>query len=176
MPGLITPVAKDERWLVDGGLTNPVPVSLCRAMGADSVIAVDLNTTLLGRRITSPESAQTIVEDAIAADQVDSDSVDEGGVLSVVQSWASELRDRLRGDPRDGEQDVTSSVPSIYDVVANSINIMQVRITRSRMAGDPPDLLVTPRLADFALLDIDRAGEAIEEGRRALQQSLSSGA
>ena len=60
-------------------------------------------------------------------------------------------------------------------LIANSINIMQVRVTRSRMAGDPPELLVTPRLADFALLDIDRAAEAIEEGRRALKQSLSSG-
>ena len=174
MPGLITPVAKDERWLVDGGLTNPVPVSLCRAMGADSVIAVDLNTTLLGRRITRPESPGTIVEEAVAADEVgegSSESVDGGGVRSVVQSWASELRERLRGDPSNAEP----GVPSIYDVVANSINIMQVRVTRSRMAGDPPELLVTPRLADFALLDIDRAAEAIEEGRRALKQSLSSG-
>jgi NTE family protein len=62
--------------------------------------------------------------------------------------------------------------PSIYDVIANSVNIMQFRISRSRMAGDPPDLLVAPRLGDFALLDFDRAARAIDEGRRAVQRAL----
>jgi NTE family protein len=51
---------------------------------------------------------------------------------------------------------------------------MQVRITRSRMAGDPPELLVTPRLADFGLLDFDRAREAIAEGERAVAQALGA--
>ena len=50
---------------------------------------------------------------------------------------------------------------------------MQLRITRSRMAGDPPDLLVAPRLADFALLDLDRGEEAIAEGRRATEVALA---
>ena len=63
-------------------------------------------------------------------------------------------------------------IPSLYEVIANSLNIMQVRITRSRMAGDPADLLVTPRLADFGLLDFDRAEEAIEEGHRAVTRAL----
>ena len=65
--------------------------------------------------------------------------------------------------------------PSIYEVLAQSLNIMQVLITRSRMAGDPPELLVTPRLADFGLLDFDRAAEAIAEGERAAARALESG-
>jgi NTE family protein len=178
MPGLITPVARGEQWLVDGGLTNPVPVSLCRAMGADSVIAVDLNTTLLGRRILSSENAASTNEVSASADEsepLDGDesaeeALEASGLRSVVQSWATELRDRVLGDGNDEGQ----ATPSIYDVVANSLNIMQVRITRSRMAGDPPDLVVAPRLADFALLDIDRAVEAIQEGKRALSQAMAS--
>jgi NTE family protein len=179
MPGLITPVPRGDRWLVDGGLTNPVPVSLCRAMGADSVIAVDLNTTLLGRRLVPSESAASASEDAAPVEESEPRDQDEladtalagSGLRSVVQSWATELRDRVLGDGHDEGQ----TAPSIYDVVANSLNIMQVRITRSRMAGDPPDLVVAPRLADFALLDIDRAAEAIEEGKRALAQAVASG-
>ena len=69
--------------------------------------------------------------------------------------------------PRDPTQ------PSLYEVLANSLNIMQVRITRSRMAGEPPDLLITPRLADFALLDLDRGDEAMAEGRRATERALA---
>jgi len=64
--------------------------------------------------------------------------------------------------------------PGLYDVLNNTLEIMQVRITRSRMAGDPPDLLVTPRLPDFALLDLYRAGEAIDEGHRATKLALSA--
>jgi NTE family protein len=124
LPGLVSPAKVDGHWLVDGGLVNPVPVSVCRALGADSVIAVDLNTTLVGRRLRSAEAGQDVP-------------------------------------------------PSILDVVANSINIMQIRVTRSRMAGDPPELLVTPRLPDFGLFDFDRADEALEEGRRAVTQALA---
>lgn len=124
LPGLVSPAKVDGHWLVDGGLVNPVPVSVCRALGADTVIAVDLNTTLVGRRLRSAEAGQDVP-------------------------------------------------PSILDVVANSINIMQIRVTRSRMAGDPPELLVTPRLPDFGLFDFDRADEALEEGRRAVTQALA---
>jgi NTE family protein len=175
MPGLITPVARRGRWLVDGGLTNPVPVSLCRAMGADSVIAVDLNTTLLGRRsLRAAALRRDTNERAVEASRVEASPAEalEGSALwSVVQSWAGELRGRLRGEAADDNH----APPSIYDVVANSLSVMQVRITRSRMAGDPPELLVAPKLASFALLDIDRGPEAIEEGRRALARTLAAG-
>jgi NTE family protein len=69
---------------------------------------------------------------------------------------------------------VDPSAPSIDDVISNSINIMQSRIGRSRLAGDPPELLVTPRLEDFALLDFDRADEAIVTGRRAVAHALAA--
>jgi NTE family protein len=211
MPGLITPAEREGRWLVDGGLVNPVPVSLCRAMGADSVIAVDLNSSLLGRRgfesWGSPEpakvdgrSAGSEGQEQLAAEagteaDADADARDEAGagpladtdavgeeaqgddeattetgrLLAAVEAWARELRDRMASTdtPRPAAQ------PSLYEVLANSLNIMQVRITRSRMAGDPPDLLVTPRLGDFALLDLDRGDEAIAEGRRATERALS---
>jgi NTE family protein len=134
LPGFITPVRVDGRWLVDGGLVNPVPVSLCRALGADSVIAVDLNTTLLGRGVAAHAEAPGAAEAA---------------------------------------PDVGPAAPSLYEVVVGAINIMQVRITRARMAGDPPDLLVTPRLADFTWLEFGRASEAVAEGRRAVAQALA---
>jgi NTE family protein len=73
------------------------------------------------------------------------------------------------------ERSELPAIPSIYEVIVGSVNIMQARITRSRMAGDPPDLLVAPRLDDFALLDFDRAAEAIDAGRRAVAVALATG-
>jgi NTE family protein len=63
-------------------------------------------------------------------------------------------------------------LPSLLEVVASALNIMQVRITRSRMAGDPPDAVVAPRLAHLSLMDFHRGGEAIEAGRRAVASAL----
>lgn len=182
LPGLITPAERGGRWLVDGGLVNPVPISLCRAMGADYVVAVDLNSTLLQRQFTpqvSASEASEAIEPSprdepapLTADPENDGEAEESRLMASLGDWARELRNRIGGADNTSAQ----GPPSIYEVMANSINIMQVRITRSRMAGDPADLLVTPRLADFALLDLDRGAEAIEEGARATERSLAMSA
>ena len=162
LPGLVTPAEIGGRWLVDGGLVNAVPISLCRALGADSVIAVDLNTTLLRRRF----------QDSVAsAEQPEAEGeAPPGSVRAMLQDFLADVRGRMGG----GDAEDRASPPSLFDVIANSINIMQVRVTRSRMAGDPPELLVTPHLAQLPLLAFDRAAEAIEEGRRAAKRALTA--
>jgi len=187
LPGLITPARREGRWLVDGGLVNPVPIALCRVLGAQTVIAVDLNTTLLKRRLTQAVPTATSLErerqleqeidvdepdDAIVApDPSDPDSgwtAAAARLRTAFDAWVGELRDRLSTTRTDDD------LPSLYEVLANSLNIMQVQITRSRMAGDPAEVLITPRLDSFALLDLDRGAEAIDEGRRAANQVLAS--
>ena len=91
-------------------------------------------------------------------------------VRAALQRVAGDIRQRLVGEPASARDET----PSILDVVANSINIMQIRVTRSRMAGDPPEILVAPRLPDFGLFDFDRADEAVEEGRRAVALALAA--
>lgn len=175
LPGLVSPVRSEGRWLVDGGLVNPVPVSVCRALGAETVIGVDLNTTLVGRRLfrsSGPDLADR--GGAQRSDEAESPQTTPltglDSVRAALQRVAGDLRHRLGGEPGASRDES----PSIFDVVANSINIMQIRVTRSRMAGDPPDLLVAPRLRDFGLLDFDRAEEAVEAGRRAVAQALAA--
>lgn len=190
IPGLVTPALRDGRWLVDGGLVNPVPVSLCRALGADAVIAVDLGTTLLGRRLRGTAGALPATEPGpeaaeIAAEEGESEAPGAGtayarsrSVRGALLELAGDLRRRLgrdEGDEREapgvGER---ADAPSLYEVIANALNIMQVRVARSRMAGDPPDLLVAPQLANFALFDFDRGAEAIDEGYRAASGVLAA--
>ncbi|MCP5044312.1 MAG: patatin [bacterium] len=174
LPGLVVPERIDGRWLVDGGLVNPVPVSLCRAMGAGSVIAVDLNTTLLGKKFEA-ELAPSPDPPPTASDAKDSgllSSPTAARLLTSFQEVAADLLDQFGFE--ESAEASGPPTPSIYEVISNSINIMQTRIGRSRMAGDPPELLITPRLEDFALLDFDRAEEAIAVGRRAVAHALAA--
>jgi len=159
LPGLFTPVQRDGSWLVDGGLVNPVPVSLCRAMGADVVIAVDLNADLLGRHL-KPKPAKATRKRAAAVPDTLTDAV-----MARIQTGMSQLGINHRDGPEP---------PAMLDVLASSINIMQVLITRSRLAGEPADVLVTPLLADLALMEFHRAGIAIDAGRRAVEAALPS--
>ncbi|MBS1219329.1 MAG: hypothetical protein H6R21_2462 [Proteobacteria bacterium] len=157
LPGLFTPVQRDGRWLVDGGLVNPVPVSLCRAMGADVVIAVDLNADLLGRHL-KPRPARAKPRRAPAAPETLTDAM-----MARIQTGMSQLGINHRDEP---------APPAMLDVLASSINIMQVLITRSRLAGEPADVLVTPLLAELELMAFHRADVAIDAGRRAVEAAL----
>ena len=161
LPGLFTPAQRDGRLLVDGGLVNPVPVSLARAMGADIVIAVDLNGDILGRHLRAPGATATTAKPPIVAAQDDEESADW---LRRLQNGFSSLR------PTPDPERVRT--PSLLEVVLTSVNIMQVRITRSRMAGDPPEVMIAPQLAHLGLMDFYRAEEAIAEGQRAAEKTL----
>jgi len=148
IPGLFTPAQQGGRLLVDGGLVNPVPVSLCRALGADAVIAVDLSGDLLEcrqRGATRSDEAST-------------------GVSALMAKLRTERRRKAR------QPEVLS--PSMLDVLTTSLSIMQLCITRTRLAGEPAEVVIRPRLSDFVLMDFHRAAEAIAEGQRAAEQAL----
>ncbi|HHJ19660.1 MAG TPA: patatin-like phospholipase RssA [Gammaproteobacteria bacterium] len=156
LPGLFSPIKVNERWLVDGGLVNPVPVSLCRAMGADVVIAVDLTKQgyfqpPIELSSMSPSSS-TATEDINTAERL----------FNVLDSMMGRLR-----SPKD------EALPSVLNVAIRSLNIMTERIARSRLAGDPPEVLIAPKIADISLMEFHRAREAIELGRHATSQQLS---
>ena len=154
IPGLFTPVKLNDRWMLDGGLVNPVPVSAARALGADVVIAVNLNAQLVGLHLSAAGRQEAEREADNAELATDASAKTKGFWHRVIGYLES-------GDPEK---------PGFFDVVASSVNILQDRLTRSRMAGDPPELTLLPRLEDFALMDFHRAGEAVAEGRRVVQQ------
>jgi len=140
LPGLFAPVRREGRWLVDGALVNPVPVSLARAMGADIVIAVDLGT-----------------DSSLDGQWDDADDPRPAGIGRLAQIFAF----RNQGHAL-----------SMLDVMNASIHIMQVRIARSRLAGDPADVLLTPRLGQLGLMDFHRGDVAIAAGREAVELGL----
>jgi NTE family protein len=165
IPGIFTPVHHDGVWLVDGGLSNPVPVSVARAMRADCVIAVDLNNDLLNGRDFGGVLAPTAAEDSPAPP---SPALRRNG-----KPWPSWLAPRA-GEGSDVHTPPAPSlrVPPVLTSVAQSIDIMQVRITRSRLAGEPADILIQPRLGGMGIFDFHRAEPAIEEGRAAVERMM----
>jgi len=161
LPGLFTPVQVNGEWLVDGGLVNPVPVSLCHAMGADRVIAVNLNDGLLGRRIQAP--VEQVAEEDAATDAAHA----SGGWMDWLPSGFRDRAESLQEQFRRGSEETS---PGVFDVIATAVNVMQDRVTRSRMAGDPPTLLISPRLAHIGLLEMHRGAEAIQAGLDSVEQ------
>jgi NTE family protein len=146
LPGLFTPVIRDNVVLVDGGLVNPVPVSMCRALGAEVVIAIDLSWGKLGPyrdrgRAVAPRE---------------------------VPGWLARLRPGWVEKKSKAEE--RPLIPSIFEVFSTALDVVEMRVARSRLSGDPADVLITPLLPDFATMDYHRAKEAINEGRAAVER------
>ncbi|MGQ0445431.1 MAG: patatin-like phospholipase family protein [Beijerinckiaceae bacterium] len=162
MPGIFEPVKINGRWLFDGALVNPIPVTLCRTLGAEVVIAVNLvgDTTFRG----------TIIDDRIsierAPDEYDLGTPEAGPSLGarILGGMGGNLR-RLFGKREDG-------APGIGIAMMDAFNIAQGRISRSRLAGDPPDVLVNARLGTVGLFDFHRADELIAIGREATRRVI----
>ena len=153
LPGLFPAIRHDERWLVDGGLVNPVPVSVCRALGADVVIAVNLNSGIIGKtNDETPEATPT----------------DDRGIFSNIRQQAREYSSSIFPNHDDRDE-----APGLFHAIANSVNIFQDRITRSRLAGDPADVLLSPQVAHIGMLEFHRAAEAIEEGEACVQRLMA---
>lgn len=153
LPGIFPPVKIDNRWLADGALVCPLPVAACRALGADMVIAINLNADMIGKS----RRAGTSIPVAAGFDMLT--YLEESGEKEKLSLMDNLTRRVFRRD-YDG--------PSVFGVMTSSLNIMQDRITRSRLAGDPPDVHIAPRLGHFGLLEFDRAEEAIKEGEAAV--------
>jgi NTE family protein len=155
LPGIFPPVELGGRWLVDGALVNPVPVSAARVFGARLVIAVNLNSDILGRSIT-----MTGEDDA---DGPKPEGESRPGGLRAFLGLERTIKRQFVGNARR---------PGIPTLMVDAFNIMQDRITRARLAGDPPDVTITPRIGHLGWFDFHRALEMIEVGARATERSL----
>jgi len=162
MPGIFSPARNSDRWLLDGGLVNPVPVSTCRALGAEVIIAANLNADLVDRPIEPPVPGLDQDNHQVARPEILERLLQR--VPSNIRQSISEITPHL----------LTSkpSAPGYFDVFASSINIMQDQITRSRLAGEPPHVLLMPNLAHVGLFDFHKAQEAIAEGRACVDRAM----
>jgi NTE family protein len=165
LPGVFSPVLIGDRWLVDGALVNPVPVSAARALGAEIVIAANLSSDIFTHSTTiySHGAMAAPVEPAATEDV----SAKDGTKRRFPRLFSPERtvkREFFGGGGR----------PGISAVMVDAFNIMQDRITRARLAGDPPDMLITPRVGQIGWFDFHRADDLIAFGVRAAERAIDS--
>ncbi len=160
LPGIFAPVLVGDRWLVDGALVDPVPVSAARALGAEIVIAANLSSDVFTHSTTiyshgaAVEVPETVIDPTPPKRRF-------GKFFSAERAVKREF---FGGGGR----------PGISSVMVDAFNIMQDRITRARLAGDPPDLLITPRVGQIGWFDFHRAADLIEFGSRAAERALDT--
>jgi NTE family protein len=160
LPGIFSPVLVGDRWLVDGALVNPVPVSAARAFGAEIVIAANLSSDVFTHSTTiyahgpSADVPEAIIESAPP----------KRGFGKLFSAERTMKREFFGGGGR----------PGISSVMVDAFNIMQDRITRARLAGDPPDLLISPRVGQIGWFDFHCADDLIAYGARAAERAIDS--
>ena len=159
LPGIFAPVRIGGRWLVDGALVNPVPVSAARSLGARLVIAVNLNSEMFSRGATvSTHGSDDFDEQAHAIE------TESGGLFGLFGGKSGRNRALRR--------QLLGGGPSIPTVMIEAFNVMQDRITRARLAGEPPDVTIAPRIAPVGWFDFHRAEDAIRIGEEAAERAI----
>ncbi len=218
IPALFPPVCFEERWLVDGAVVNPVPVNLCRQLGADFVFAVNLSAdfrpeiqqsfdveheknqektndffrkshkfmknwfggdkkqnTDLAETTISEGSEMSASEAILDSEETQTPELDNPSAANVSDELlATEVVTETFTETIQPAQPLIKplkrSTPSMLGVMSSSLDILQARVTRSRLAGDPPDVLIEPHLRDFGIMEFHRASELIEEGRGSVKR------
>ncbi len=159
LPGVFPPVERNHRFLVDGALVNPVPVSVCQALGARMTIAIDLHADMIGKAAKPEQKYQTVTGFDIFNDA----DVPEDTQKDFKSS--SMMRRLFR------RQD--TETPSLFGVMVSALGIIQDRITRSRLAGDPPDVHIKPKIGHIGMLEFERADELIALGEEAAESCMT---
>jgi NTE family protein len=160
LPGVFRPIQINGRWLMDGAFVNPVPVAVCRAYGADLVIAVNLHHSGISRTALTPveATANETGKQLVPLQQQPA----KRRVIPVLRNLRHQVFGKGNGD----------NAPGISRVLLEAFNVTQDRIGRARLAGDPPDVTITPRLGQMGLFDFHKATAAIKEGYEATRRQL----
>jgi len=194
IPGLFPPLLFENRWLVDGGVVNPVPVNMCRMLGADVVIAVNLSADFRPQSLVNNpidhgnnqkktsdffKRSQQQIQQWFTKNEDTDPETQQQNLIADNEFLTEECLEIL--EPTNVEQQIAENLiseeqivvppaPSIINAMTGSLDILSARVTRSRLAGDPPDILIEPQLRDFGMMEFYRATELIEHGRASVKR------
>jgi len=194
IPGLFPPLLFENRWLVDGGVVNPVPVNMCRMLGADVVIAVNLSADFRPQSLVNSQidhgnnqkktsdffkRSQQQIQQWFTKNEDTDPETQQQNLIADNEFLTEECLEIL--EPTNVEQQIAENLiseeqivvppaPSIINAMTGSLDILSARVTRSRLAGDPPDILIEPQLRDFGMMEFYRATELIEHGRASVKR------
>ncbi|TKB06370.1 patatin-like phospholipase family protein [Desulforhopalus sp. IMCC35007] len=162
-PALFAPVKMNGCWLVDGGLVDPVPVGVARAMGAEIVIAVDLNTRIVSRRKNIPTGKNDSKNQFVSPEALEAEKNERNTITKRIFGYYEAIENNIKNIHSSTRQN-DAATPDIIETITTSIEIMEERISRINLAVDRPDILIQPRLGELRMMNFDRVSHAIEEG------------
>jgi NTE family protein len=165
LPGVFEPVKVDGRWLFDGAIVNPVPVSVARALGAERVIALNISSDKFGRGTAIQDPFGRSEAPPVANEPASDNASDSSGMIA--RWWRGG-----NGSSR-ASADADAPAPGLLTSMVNAFDILQDRIMRSRLAGDPPDALVQLRVGKIGMFEFHRADELIALGREAIRKAAA---
>jgi len=173
IPGIFTPFQHEGRYLSDGGIVNPVPVRVVREMGAEVVLAVNLNH--VDPAEVELEVEETEVEETFQRRQRFNA---EGEVIEEETSFLTRIRKRYQSLQQAIQEKISQwfpdepSGPNIFDVIGRTLNIMEQMVTHSVLAEHPADLLLQPKLSQYSIFDFHQADAIIREGYRQMRRAI----
>jgi NTE family protein len=177
IPGVFVPFKQDKTYLVDGGVINPVPVNILQKMGADVAIAVNLNHD--PKTAEPPKRSAAEVKEADKSESDNEQSTHDDTSQEEEQQLLQRLTTRYENLKAVLEDQVNEWMPdsqtglNIFDVLGNSINMMEQQVTRVRLATDVPDVLIEPDLIEFGIFDFQQPKPMMQRGYDAAIAKMS---
>lgn len=168
IPGIFTPAQREGSYLVDGGLVNPLPINIARDMGADVVIAVDLNNSL---SITEAEQSPNVIAEPTSDHEEYRPKDGQSDMLVSVERAYRDMQETVQ-DKINQWMPPDDPTPNIFDIIGNSINVMEQGLTRSNMNLHPPDILIAVDLKQIGIFDFHQATPAIKAGYAQMEGKL----
>lgn len=159
IPGLIAPYRHDSRWLIDGGVLNPLPFDIARNLFGGPVVAVGTHAGMQLRRPEThanqwPERVRQLLQQPWVA-------------------YAEPFRSWLEGQLAVYQNKMGDAQPWTARLVLDQVlDIIQTEVVRLRVRTHPPDLFLMPAVGHIGPLEFYRAREAIAAGRAAAQAHL----
>lgn len=170
-PGLFSPVNIDGCWLMDGGVVDPVPVGVARAMGADVIVAVDLNARIVSHNRSVPPTEHRDKETPMFQEPSKEKYNKRNAIMDKISVYYNNIENNLK-DRKNVLRQGEFATPDIIETITAAIGIMEERITRINLAVDRPDILIQPRLGEMKMMSFDQVSHAMKEGYIGAQEKI----
>jgi len=164
IPGVFIPVSYNGSLLVDGGVINPLPIDVAKEMGAETIIAVNLQPAVHKRHIPGAEKKKASASGISLLNPKYVEMIKRSWKLDMKNNWLSswlELRDKKKIQKKE--------MPNMLDIMMQTLHILMYQNTQFTLLHHKPDVLIEPDLIDVSWLDFSKSKNALEEGARACE-------
>ncbi len=166
IPGVFIPVHYKGSLLVDGGVSNPLPIDIARKMGAKKVIAVNLQLDVTTKRMSAAAEKK---EESASSSGIS--LLQKRYVEMIKKSWRSNVNSKWLSSWFDaGKEEKKRRLPNMFDIMVQTVQIMMWQSTKLILIKHKPEVLIEPAILDITSLDYSKSKRAYEEGFKACER------